>query len=217
MTARTDSVNAVLSTLQATITSGFSGMAEIDVNLTDVDHTTDSSTPLVSRTLYIPVTATGGSSGGPVVTAPVSLDYSVSGLTPTPFNGLISVDDDSAHVIDMGVRVFHGQLTNTAPGALPVQLLQGPQPTTMTPPGAPAGTMWTASSIMVRGSITGLNSYLDQLGYTRLDTWGTVADTVADDYVQITLDDRATSGNPVWNGDQLHRTAQSTVPILYIT
>ncbi len=53
---KVDSINAVLATMQATINTCFNGAAQIDITLTDSDHSTDTTdAPLVDRTLYVPV------------------------------------------------------------------------------------------------------------------------------------------------------------------
>ncbi len=211
-----DSLNAILSTMQAHVKPGFTGNAEIDVTLTDPDHATDTSkAPLVTRTVYIPVTQGPAQSiDGPVVTAPTSIT-AAGGIGAVGVFGGVDVTDIKAQVVDVGLAVYHGTIGGTT-GIQGVQVIQNaPASSTATPPGSTAGDYWVPSWLFVRGNLTAINTYLGNLSYTHLDSYGTAGDSVADDVLEIMVDDRGTNANPFWRGNPVSRSASASIPIYY--
>lgn len=222
---RYDSINAILSTMQAQMASGFSGNAEIDITLTDSDHTDDATAaPLVTRTLYIPVTASADNttvsdtSSGPSIDGPESIDVAGGTGGPGVF-GDIQVSDLWARVVDVGIKVNQGTLSDF--GAIPgVQVIQVPtsyqmEPSSLaSPPGEPAGQYWVPSWLYVRGNLTAINQYIANLSYQGFTTAG-AGDDLADDIMTITVDDHGTNGNPPWSGNPIDRASSFTVPIYY--
>jgi hypothetical protein len=108
---KVDSLNALLSTMQATLVSGFNGMAEIDVSLTDEDHlVTTNDAPLVDRTVYVPVSRAPFT---PQITMPNPEVIPTGVVTPIPIPGdpnVLFVQDTDSHELGVVVRVDHGRL-----------------------------------------------------------------------------------------------------------
>jgi hypothetical protein len=217
---RYDSINAILSTMQAQMSSSFSGNAEIDITLTDSDHENDATAaPLVTRTLYISVSSSADDTTadeapiGPSVSGPDSIDVN-QGQGAAGVFGDISVSDLRARVVDVGIAVYQGTIGGTA--AIPgVQVIQDvPANSLAVPPGATAGNAWVPSWLYVRGSVNAINTYLDNLTYQALATGGE-GDTTADDLLTISVDDRGTNGNPPWSGNPIDRVSTLSVPIYY--
>jgi hypothetical protein len=215
-----DSLNAILATMQAHMTAGFTGNAEIDVTVTDPNHSLDTdSAPLVARTLYIPATAgTDATTAGPVITYPDSITATGGSTAIGAFLNDVQIDDIKAHVVDVGISVYHGTISGTT-AHNGVQIIQNvPSSPTATPPGSTAGDNWVPSWLYLRGNLTDINDYLqNNLKYDRLGTYGqgSFGDNVADDVVDIMVDDRGTSANPFWHGNPVSRSAGVSIPIYY--
>jgi hypothetical protein len=111
LTGNVDIINQELSTLQATLISGFNGTAEIDVTLSDPElGTTPGGTQLVTRTVLIPVSR---APFDPVIDAPGPQTVTSGVLTPIPAIGdpnILSVSDTDSHELGVIVRVDHGIL-----------------------------------------------------------------------------------------------------------
>ena len=216
---RHDSINAMLATMQAKMTSGFSGTAEIDITLTDSDHEADASAaPLVTRTLFISATASTTevttTAVGPAITDPGSITATGGTAAAGAFSG-IEVSDMRAQVIDVGIAVYHGTLggTDSIDG---VQVIQNvPGSSVAVPPGATAGNDWVPSWLYVRGNLTDINTFISNLTYERLGNYGTIGDATVDDTMDIKVDDRGTNANPFWSGNPVNRSAALSVPIYY--
>ncbi len=215
-----DSLNAILATMQASLNGG-TGNAEIDVTLTDPNHSLDvDSAPLVTRTLYIPVTADPAyvapfsATDGPVITAPSTIT-AAGGTGAAGIFGGVQIADMKAQVVDVGLAVYHATIGGT--GAIPgVQVIQDvPGSSVSTPPGATAGNDWVPSWLYVRGNLADVNTYLSNLTYDHLGTYGNPGDSVADDVLEITVDDRGTNANPFWHGSPVSRAAGASIPIYY--
>jgi hypothetical protein len=216
---RYDSINAILATMQANMTTGFTGTAEIDITLTDSDHETDATAaPLVTRTLFISATASPTevttTAVGPTIDEPSSITATGGTGAAGVFSG-IEISDMRAQVIDVGLAVYHGTLGGTA--AIPgVQIIQNVASTSVsTPPGATSGNDWVPSWLYVRGNVTDINTYLGNLTYQRLGSYGTIGDATVDDILDVRVDDRGTNANPFWHGNPVSRASSVSIPIYY--
>ncbi|MBI5571831.1 MAG: DUF4347 domain-containing protein [Desulfomonile tiedjei] len=205
------SLNAVLATMQANLSSGFAGNAEIEITLTDPDHATDANvTPLVVQTLFVPVNAAAAGGGGaassiatgfPVVTLPGA--QTTAGDTPILFTGAnaVQVTDADSHVIDVALRVHHGILAITPDPS--VHILKRPAEHTAPDVGVfPIDA--TASWMYMTGPIPALNTTLSTLQYTRLAGW------VGADRLDITADDR---GFDPWKHNDVNQSVAGSIAI----
>ena len=205
------SLNAVLATMQANLSAGFAGNAEIEITLTDPDHTDNANTtPLVDQTLFIPVNSASSGGGGaasaiatgfPSITLPGA--QTTAGDTPLLFTGAnaVQVTDADSHVIDVALRVHHGILAFTPDPS--VHVLKRPAEHTVPNVGVyPLDA--TASWTYMTGPIPALNTTLNTLQYTRLAGW------VGADRLDITADDRGF--NP-WMHNDVNQSVAGSVAI----
>ncbi len=127
--------------------------------------------------------------------------------------GAVSVTDPFAHVVDVGIRCLHGTLAGSVP-ANGVEVFQLPTGPDATNPAPPTGTDWVPSWLYVRGALPAVTTYIQSLTYDHLDSYGSPG---SHDTLQITVDDRAdASTNPLWQGNNVNRMAQSTVTVNYV-
>jgi hypothetical protein len=157
-----DSINAQLATLQANLVSGFSGMAEIDIRVSDPEYGTAGGTALAARTLLIPINAS------PIVTLQVP-----SGVI-TPISGL-SVADPGSTVHELGILLKADHGTLTVPQQSPSLLI--PSITFFGTEGPNSAPLETAQLVGIRGQLPELQNALNAIEYRSLPGY-TGSDTI---------------------------------------
>jgi hypothetical protein len=220
-----DGVNAILATMQASISSTATAPGHFMVSVTDSDYadpTTRTNSAFVVQNFYIPVlTSTSTSQNNPAIpTQPAQINLNGVSAGAPLFTGanLVTVSDTATPMVDVGIRVGYGVLAGAA-APTGVQIIQSPPASGLaTPPGAPSGTDWTAGWMYIRGNVDYVNAYLQTLTYTRFSTHGNpLGDAVIDDYITISVDDRGTNANPPWWGNPINRVSSLTLPIYYMS
>jgi hypothetical protein len=154
ITGHADDINATLATLYATINSCFNGFAEIDISLSDPDHSTNSDdSPLAVTTLYIPVDQT---------------PHTPSVMVPGPQNNIpsdvavpipISLADKDSNELSVFIKANHGIVTVPSAGA-DVEGLVHPPVLYYETLGADGRALDHGVRVNVKGPISNLNGAL---------------------------------------------------------
>jgi hypothetical protein len=175
---RVDSINAVLATMQATVNSCFNGFAQIDITLTDVDHATSAATsPLVDKTLYIPVDR---------------MPHEPAASVPSPqtipsntwFSLPVSVLDKDTNEVGVVLWVEHGVLSVPS-DICSTEGLVSPPVTYFGTEGPDGRPLEQGPRVGVRGPISNLQSVLSQVQYRSFPGYR------GDDQLTVTVKDES--------------------------
>jgi hypothetical protein len=158
ISGKVDEVNATLATLYATIYDCFNGFAEIDISLYDEDHATSSDdSPMVVKTLYIPVDRTPHE---PAASVPNPQFIPSNTWFALP----VSVADKDSNELGVVVTVNHG-VVNIPSASADVEGLVDPAITYYGTEGPNGRPLEQAMRVGVRGPIPNLQAALSGLQY----------------------------------------------------